>query len=213
MAVRNGKLAAARNGSALRQIDLREATVRAAFLRRVRNWAREVAQTAPESVLADALANPTVRGGLVKLLTEVGAGAEVSPATRLREEALARGLAAQEELRERSGGFRPTAWVGEHLKISRQAVDKRRKAGKLLAFAAADGTYEYPFCQFTSDGVVPGLEEALAAFAVESPWERLAALVNPSPALSGRSVIEVLRSARGPEERERAIAVARDFLR
>ncbi len=187
--------------------------IRATFYRRMRSWAQDVALTAPEEVLADALASPSVRGGLVRLLTETSAEADSSPTTRLREQALARGLAAKEELRERAGGFKPTAWVSEHLGISRQAVDKRRKAGKLLAVAAADGAFAYPMCQFTPDGVVPGLEEALAAFEVESPWERLSALVNPAPALGGKSVLAVLGASPSTQERDRALAVVREFLR
>jgi len=187
--------------------------IRATFFRRVRSWAENVALTAPEEVLADALANPSVRGGLVTLLTQTSADSDNSPATLLREKALARGLAEKEHLRERAGGFKPTAWVSEHLGISRQAVDKRRKAGKLLAVAAADGTFAYPMCQFTPDGVVPGLEDALAAFEVESPWERLSALVNPAPALGGRSVLSVLATSGAEQEREQALAVIREFLR
>lgn len=195
------------------QVGTGDTGLRATFFRRVRSWAEDVALTAPEEVLADALANPSVRGGLVKLLTETSAETDHSPATRLREKALARGLAEKESLRERAGGFKPTAWVGEHLGISRQAVDKRRKAGRLLAVAAADGTFAYPMCQFTPDGVVPGLEEALAAFEVESPWERLSALVNPAPALGGKSVLTVLGTSRSEQDREQALAVIREFLR
>ena len=58
----------------------------------------------------------------------------------------------------------------------------------------------------------PASEEALAAFEVEDPWERLSALVTPSPALAGKSVVEVLGSSRRKEEREKALAVLRDFL-
>lgn len=193
-------------------LDAEAPSLRTAFYRRLRSWAEDVARSAPEEVLADALASPSVRAGLVKLLTDTSAETDDSPATRLREKALARGLAAKETLRELAGGFRPTGWVAEHLGISRQAVDKRRKAGKLLAVEAADGTFAYPMCQFTSDGVVPGLEDALAALQVESPWERLSALVNPSPALGGRSVLSVLETGRSEKVREQALAALREFL-
>jgi hypothetical protein len=195
-------------------IDLGEAndlsTIRATFFRRVERWAHQVALNAPEEVLAVALAHPTVRGGLVELLAQTSADTDRSSAADLHEKALARGVAAKEALRESAGGFVPTLWVSEHLGISRQAVDKRRKAGKLLAVQAADGTFSYPRCQFSDEGVVPGLEEALAAFQVDSPWERLSALVNPSPALGGRPVLSVLAAA--PSEKEKALAVLRNFL-
>jgi hypothetical protein len=91
-------------------------------------------------------------------------------------------------------------------------VDKRRKAGKLLAIPTADGTFAYPLCQFSDDGLVTGLEEALAALQVDSPWERLSALVNPSPALGGQPAITVLAGARTAEEKNQALAVLREFL-
>jgi hypothetical protein len=187
-------------------------TIRAAFFRRIERWAHQVALNAPEEVLAEALAHPTVRGGLVGLLSQTSADADRSSAADLHEKALARGVAAKEALRERAGGFVPTMWVSEHLGISRQAVDKRRKAGKLLAVQAADGTFSYPRCQFSDEGVVPGLEEALAALQVDSPWERLSALVNPSPALGGRPVLSVLAAAPSGKEKAQALAVLHDFL-
>jgi hypothetical protein len=101
--------------------------------------------------------------------------------------------------------------VNEHLGISRQAIDKRRKAGKLLAFETARG-YEFALTQFTAGGVVPDLDGTLALMGDVGPWEPLSALVNPSPALSGRAVIEGLRDPTDPE-REKALAVVRDFLR
>lgn len=193
-------------------VELARLGIRSAFYHRLRRWAEDVALNAPEEVLANALANPSVRGGLVALLTDTAADVDLSRITELRDRALARGLAAKEELRERAGGFAPTAWVSKVLKISRQAVDKRRKAGKLLAIQTADGTFAYPLCQFSDDGVVPGLEDALAALQAHSPWERLSALVNPSPALGRRSAIGVLAAARTAEEKNQALAVLRDFL-
>jgi hypothetical protein len=197
-----------KNGS----FDLERIGIRSTFYHRLRRWVEDVALNAPEEILANALANPSVRGGLVSLLTDTAADVDTSRLTELQNRALTRGLAAKEALRERAGGFVPTAWVSEHLKISRQAVDKRRKAGKLLAVQAADGTFAYPLCQFTDEGVVPGLEDALAALQVESPWERLSALVNPAPALGGRSVLDVLGTARSEKERAQALAVLREFL-
>lgn len=193
------------------RVDLREPTIRAAFLRRIRNWAKDVAGSVPEHVLADALASPTMRGTLATVFAQ-GHEAEPSSTEALLEEALSRGAAAKAALRERAGGLKPTGWVASHLGISRQAVDKRRRSGKLLAVESPDGTFAYPLCQFASDGVVRGLEEVLQALAVEDSWERLAALVNPSPALSGRSVVDVLSTSSRNDERARAVAVAREFL-
>ena len=199
-------------GKTRRAAPARKSTIQAIFLRRVKKWAEDVALALPEQVLADALASPTMRGALATVLTRFSEAPAPSVAD-LWEEALERGVAAKEALRQQAGGFKPTSWVARHLGISRQAVDKRRRAGKLLAFESSGGAFAYPRCQFTSEGVLPGLEEALAAFEVENPWERLTALVSPSPALSGKSVVDVLGSSRRKEERETALAVLSEFLR
>jgi hypothetical protein len=187
-------------------------TVQSIFVRRVTRWANDVALSLPEPVLAEALASPTMRGSLATVLQQFSEAEEGPAIEKLFHDALSRGVAAKKELRQKAGGFKPTSWVAAHLGISRQAVDKRRRAGKLLAIEEQKGTFAYPLIQFTDDGILPGLEEALAAFRVESPWERLAALVNPAPALAGASLADVLRHARVSTERERAIAVAREFL-
>jgi len=191
--------------------DSRVPAVRLIFVRRVSRWAEEVARALPEAVLAEALASPTMRQSLATVLARYSDAREPSLEVLL-EEAIGRGVAAKTELRKQAGGFKPTNWVAAHLGISRQAVDKRRRTGKLLAVEERKGEFAYPLCQFTPNGTLPGLEETLAAFRVDDPWERLAALVNPSPALGGTAVVDVLRQARSHTERERAISVVREFL-
>lgn len=186
---------------------LDEHSVRAIFLRRMRNWTRDLARSAPSSVLADALAQPSARGTMVSVLTAVAPSAEESEVQRLRERAVERALLVQEELREAAGGFRSTAWVADHLKMRRQSVDKRRKEGRLLALDTPAG-YVFPACQFTPDGVVPGLEDVLEAMDGGSFWETLAGLVTPSPGLDGRSVIAALQAARTTHDQRKVVAVA-----
>lgn len=184
-----------------------DASIRAVFLRRMRSWTQDLAENVPVSVLADALAHPSARGSMVHVLSEVGPEVEESEAGRLRRRAMERALAAREELREQAGGFGSTAWVAEHLKVSRQSVDKRRAAGKLLAIRTSSGSYEYPLCQFTADGAVPGLEDVLGVLDPESSsWERLVALVSSTPALEGRSAVQALQEARSEQQRERVVA-------
>lgn len=202
----------------IEQLGNREArvSIRMIFVHRVVAWAKEIASTAPEAVLAESLESPTMRGGLVHLLSEVGVDSEISEVTRLREASIARALAEREVLRERVGGFRPTTWVSEHLGVSRQAVDKRRRGGRLLAIETSDGSFEYPFLQFDENGVVKGVPEVLEVFreeGVENVWEVLSFLANPSPALSGKSVIEVLQEARTARGRERMVVFVRAALR
>lgn len=191
-------------------INLREPSLRAAFLRRMRNWTRDLATSAPPSVLADALSEPTARSAMLHVLMALQPVDEESEVRRLRERALERSLLVREQLREAAGGFRSTAWVAEHLKVRRQSVDKRRKEGKLLAMETPHG-FEFPACQFTADGVVPGLEDVLDAMSGGSFWETLGGLVSPAPALEGRTIIEALRDARSDRERSRVAALARGY--
>lgn len=191
-------------------INLKEPSVRAIFLRRMRNWTRQLASSAPSSVLAEALTQPNARSTMVHVLTVVPPSAEESEVRRLRERALERALLVREQLREAAGGFRSTTWVAEHLEIRRQSVDKRRREGKLLAVETPRG-FEFPACQFTADGTVPGLEDVLAAMSAGSFWETLGGLVTPAPALEGRTVIQALQDALSDEERRRIVAVARAY--
>jgi hypothetical protein len=183
----------AKTGRTLRDgaLDLREPSLRAVFLRRMRNWTRDLASSAPASALAEALAQPNARSTMVHLLAAVPPSAEESEATKLRERAIERALVVREELRQAAGGFRSTAWVAEHLNLRRQSVDKRRREGKLLALEGPHG-YEFPACQFAAEGTVDGLEAVLAAVDGETFWETLAALVTPAPALGGRSVVQAM---------------------
>src|SRR5207302_7702997 len=80
------------------------------------------------------------------------------------------------------------------LGITRQAVDKRRSRGVLLALPSGSGEYLYPACQFTPDGVIPGLAAVLQAFRIENRWTQLSVLLAPAPGLGGRTVLQALQA-------------------
>jgi hypothetical protein len=187
-----------------------ERSIRADFLRRMRALSRDLARSAPPGVLADALKRPSARGVITHVLSEVGPSPEELEIARLRERAMERGLALRERLREEAGGFLDTAQVAERLGVRRQSVDKRRKEGGLLALETPLG-YMFPACQFTVDGAIPGLKDALGAMRGGSFWEVLAALVTPAPSLEGRTVLKALEQARGGEERRRIREVVESY--
>jgi hypothetical protein len=184
--------------------------VRAIFLRRMRRWTRDLARSAPSSVLADALSQPSARGTMVHLLSVFAPFDEDTEAQRLRERAMERGLLVQEQLREAAGGLRSTAWVANHLKVRRQSIDKRRREGRLLALNTPSG-YVFPGCQFAAEGTVPGLENVLDVLSGGGFWETIAALVTPAPSLGGKSIIEGLQTARTSDERKGVISVAHAY--
>lgn len=105
-----------------------------------------------------------------------------------------RGLQAKLDLLERAGGTLQAGEVATLLRVSRQAVGKRRKAGTLLGVHAGRRGFEYPACQFVDGAVVGGLTEVLSAFAEDvDPWMRLAFLVTGNDVLEGKQPLDLLR--------------------
>ena len=162
---------------------------------------------APAEALDAALASPSDVGGVATLLSDLAPlGLDLSSVDPLAE-SLARGAIAKQELLAVAGGGLSAGQVAEVLGISRQAVDKRRKRGTLLAVRTGSGDYLYPVCQLTPDGVMPGFEDLLAAFQVEGPLTRLSLLLASPPALGGKGVLEGLRAG----EVDKAAAVVATF--
>jgi hypothetical protein len=184
--------------------------VREIFIQRTHAWAQNLAEVVPTEVLAEALERPSARSSILHVLSTVPSDAEKSEVEVLRERALERAILVREQLREEAGGFHPTGWVADRLGVTRQSVDRYRKEGALLAVETPQG-YQFPACQFTTDGIVPGLKDVLDAMQAGSFWETLAGLITPSPLLGGKSVIEVLQTAQAPEERARVAEVARAY--
>lgn len=105
-----------------------------------------------------------------------------------------RGLQTKLDLLERAGGTLQAGEVATLLRMSRQAVGKRRKAGTLLGVQVGRRGFEYPGCQFVDGGVVDGLAQVLSAFAEDvDPWMRLAFLVTANDALGGEPPLDLLR--------------------
>ena len=118
-----------------------------------------------------------------------------------------RGIRMREELLRAEGGAVGAPEMAALLGITRQAVDKRRKAGKLLAVAAGARRWLYPSWQVADGGSLAGLEETLAALREWSPWARLGFLLGENPRLGGERPLDTLR--RG--EVDRVLRAARAF--
>jgi hypothetical protein len=163
----------------------------------------------PESVVRTALAAPTALGSMARLVAE---GAVLAPGAEAAEPlaaSYARSAERRRRVIERAGGEIGATDVGALLGISRQAVDKRRGEGKLLAIRSPSGDYRYPSAQFTSDGgVVPHLAEWLAACGWRDEWMQLQLLVGRPGTLGGRTVCEALASG-DPALVDEALRLAR----
>ena len=178
-----------------------------AFLKRSVKMLERVSSSASSEALKSALSSPTDVGGVASLLSDLAPLAVDLSAVDPFVEAMARGAAVKQELLTSAGGGLTSSQVSSALGITRQAVDKRRLRRALLAVPSGSGEYVYPACQFTLDGVLPGLEEVLRAFRIRSPWTQLSLLLASTPALRGKTIVESLKSG----AIERAIAIAGSF--
>jgi len=177
-----------------------------AFLKRSVKMLERVSSSASSEALKSALSSPTDVGGVASLLSDLAPlGVDLSAVDPFME-AMARGAAIKQELLTSCGGGLTSSQVSSALGITRQAVDKRRSRHALLAVPNGSGDYLYPACQFTSDGVINGLEEVLRAFQIQSPWTQLSVLLASAPALGGKTILETLKS--GAIERATAIAAS-----
>lgn len=80
---------------------------------------------------------------------------------------------AQRDILERAGGTYDTEEVAELLGVTADEVRECLREGRLLAFVDQSGEPRFPRAEFTKDGVLPGLEQVLAAMNVEAAWMRL----------------------------------------
>lgn len=104
-----------------------------------------------------------------------------------------RGLLARSRLLEAEGGTISVDEVATILGISRQAVEKRRRAGRLIGLATGRRGYRYPSWQFGPNGLLSGLVEALHAIDVNDEWMRASFFLNGNAYLGGESPLAELR--------------------
>ncbi|MDQ6674542.1 MAG: Lrp/AsnC family transcriptional regulator [Chloroflexota bacterium] len=94
-------------------------------------------------------------------------------------------------LLEAEGGALTVAQVAKRLGISKQAVDKRRRARKLVALETSRG-FLYPTWQFADARVLPGLEAVLAVLEV-APWTQASWFLTGDRRLGDGRPLDALR--------------------
>ncbi|MBC8122778.1 MAG: hypothetical protein H7Y22_13175 [Gemmatimonadaceae bacterium] len=104
-----------------------------------------------------------------------------------------RGVALKRDLLMAEGGTLTSGQVAAHLHLTRQAVDKRRRKGQLLAFSLGRRGYAYPAWQFHEGRVLAGLGQVLAALAEYSPWTQAMFLTTGDIRLEDETPLEYLR--------------------
>jgi hypothetical protein len=131
--------------------------------------------------------------GRLRILLELLADKELPTSDPLAKARL-RGALAMRELLSADGGAYSASDVAALLAISRQAVDKRRKAGQLLAVALPKRGLLYPAWQFGDSGVVSGFVETLAHLADHDPWAQARFFVTGNHRCKGKRPIDLLRA-------------------
>jgi hypothetical protein len=94
--------------------------------------------------------------------------------------------------------------VATHLGLTRQAVDKRRRANKLVGLAVGRHGYRYPLWQFGRSGTVRGLEDVLAVLSRHDPWSQVIFMLSPSDRLDGAIPLDTLLDGQIEEVRNAA---------
>jgi hypothetical protein len=168
---------------------------RSVFLTRALNALSRLSRALPERTLAAASAAPTDTRALVRALQDPAVIEEVGKVDPLGP-ARIRGLEARERLLEYGGGTLSAAETARQLRISRQAVDKRRRAGRLLGLSVGRRGYAYPSWQFSGTGVLAGLESVLAALKEHDPWMQMGFMLNRNDWLDGGIPLEELLRGR-----------------
>jgi hypothetical protein len=80
--------------------------------------------------------------------------------------------------------------------VSRQAVEDRRKRGRIIALRTADGTWVYPAFQFDQHNrPIAGLTDAFSILVdAYGDWTAASAMLGAQTELGGRSIVEHLTS-------------------
>ncbi len=105
-----------------------------------------------------------------------------------------KGLEAQQELPRKAGGLLSAENVGEVLRVSRQAIDKQRQTGKLIAIPKGSNGYGYPACQFEAKGAIRGLDAVLGALGPADGWAQLTFIMCANSSLDGCNPLDLLRA-------------------
>jgi len=151
--------------------------------------------TLSEGAIVNATAAPTDLAALVRALSSDELLDDLKQAEPLAP-AFIRGIEAKRRLIEEHGGALSAEQVAGIIGISRQAVDKRRQARKLLGIATGRHGYRYPVWQFDEAGTLPGLEDVLSVLASHDEWTQTIFFLGKNPRLGGRPPVEMLKTGK-----------------
>lgn len=170
--------------------------VRLIFARRALRGIGHLAADATPETIAAAAGSSTDTEVVVRALEQPEALTILSAADPLAA-AKIRGLRARERLLHAEGGTWDTTQVAEHLHLTRQGVNRRRRTGTLLAIDVGRLGYRYPAWQFVRGGTLPGLESVLGALRQHDQWTQLSFMLGRNPRLDDETPLAALRAGQG----------------
>lgn len=180
--------------------------VRGIFLTRLANAVAWLAETLDEPEMGDVAAQRSDYGALLRAL-EAPEIVQALIADDPLAQARLSGLESKRFLLHAEGGAIAADEAARRLGLTRQGVDRRRRAGRLLGLTLGRRGYAYPLWQFAEMGTLPGLERVLAALGDLGPWSRVSWFISPNTRLDGASPLTRLRAG----EVEAVVTAARAY--
>jgi DNA-directed RNA polymerase specialized sigma24 family protein len=169
--------------------------VRRVFITRALNAVAILSELSPEGSIEAASSATSDCGVLARALVDPEAVTSIAESDPLAAAKL-RGVEARENLLRAEGGTLSGDDVSKLIGISRQAVDKRRRAGRLIALTRGRRGYFYPAWQFEGGRTLPGLEEVLKALKRHDQWMQAAFMLHPNIQLNNSTPLAELRSGK-----------------
>jgi len=150
--------------------------------------AEQIAKLRPADETADAFLEAVAQNYIARELPRKAERA------RLLQRARARGAALKAKLQQ-DGEFLSSEALAEFLDIRRQAIDGRRKTGKLVAWRDQRGHWQFPLWQFDLEKrtLLPGITECLRELP-DDDWSRMLFFLSADEVLSKKErPIDLLR--------------------
>ena len=146
----------------------------------------------PKEQIDAASAAPTDYMVLLKAMTAPSVATLLTAEDPLATARL-RGVERQQTLLKESGGVLRSKEAADLLGISRQALDKRRRQGRIIGLTQGRRGYAYPVWQFEGRKIQGNLEKVLRRLKDHDPWMQLTFFLNANDRLDGKSPLELLR--------------------
>ena len=172
-----------------------EKTKHPIFFSRVLTALTRLEDELPREQIDAASAAPTDYMVLLEALTSPSVATQLTAEDPLAAARL-RGVERQQVLLKKSGGVLKGAQAAELLGISRQALDKRRRQGRLIGLTQGRRGYAYPVWQFEHGRTLSNLENVLGRLRDHDPWMQLTFFLNANDRLDGSSPLDLLRSGK-----------------